>query len=83
MLIAEDLAAGVSLQVIQIAEAVEVLQQKVEERIRTVRVIAIPIPGQVQGTGIIQEPIIPVVIKDLPLLLADPILQAAEAVLLV
>ena len=81
MLIAEDQTAGVSLPVIQTAEAVEALQLKAEERIRTARVIAIPMRDQVQGTGIIQELIIPVVIKDLPLLLADPILQVAEAVL--
>lgn len=81
MLIAEDLTTGALLPVIQIAEAVEALQHKVEERIRTVRVIAIPMHDQVQGTEIIQEPIIPTVIKDLPLLLADPILQVAEGVL--
>lgn len=81
MLIAEDLITGALLPVIQIAEAVEALQHKVEERIRTVRVIAIPMHDQVQGTEIIQEPIIPTVIKDLPLLLADPILQVAEGVL--
>ena len=85
MQIAGGLIAGVLLPIIQAVEVAAVVQPKAEERIqialRIQTALAIAIPMHDQVLEIDQERTIPVAIKDLPHLQADPTLQAAEAVL--